>query len=108
MLDPLAVADLFEDQRFLVLPVVRDQLDDRFPDHFVSRITENSFGALVPARHDAVESFTDDGVFRRFDDRGEPCRFGRNILVGFGFLFFPLFFHCDLIASLGFGRSVTA
>src|SRR5581483_3136605 len=71
MLDPLPAADPGQDLLLLALAVCRNQHADRLADGLACRIAEKAAGAGIPAGDDAQEVLADDGVLRRFDDRGE-------------------------------------
>ena len=78
VLHPPAGADLAEHVVLLGAPFRRDDERDRPPDRLGGRIAEQTLGAAVPRRDDAVQILADDRVVARLDDRGELplVRFG--------------------------------
>ena len=68
----LALTDAVEQIAFLVMQVVRDQLEDGPTDHFLRAIPEHLFGGRVPAGHHAIYGFADDGISGRGNDGGKP------------------------------------
>ena len=74
MVDPLTATDAFEDSRFFVVAIDRNEQSHRLADRFLAGIPEETLRAIVPARNDAVDVFRKDGVVGRFDNRGVVLR----------------------------------
>jgi hypothetical protein len=53
VLDPFPASNPLENMRLFVVPVRRDQSQDRFPNNFLRRVSEKSLRADIPARDDA-------------------------------------------------------
>ena len=49
MLDALTTSDTFENRGLLLMPIRRKQNRNRLAYHFLGRITEESFRALIPS-----------------------------------------------------------
>ena len=74
MVDPLTAADAFEDSRFFVVAIGRNEHSHRLADRFLARVPEEALRATVPALNDAVDVFRKDGVVGRFDNSGQALR----------------------------------
>ena len=70
--DAFAAPDALKDTRLLIVALRRNEEGDRFADHLFSRVAKEPLRGLVPAGNEAVEVFTDDCVFGRLDDGGQP------------------------------------
>ena len=69
VLDGLPQQDAGQNMFFFVFVAGRQEAHDRLADHFFCRKSEDFFRSLVPACHHAMHVFSDDGVFRRFNNR---------------------------------------
>jgi hypothetical protein len=54
MVDTLPSPDACQNRSFFIFPVFWDHDRDGLTDRLFSRVTENSLGALVPARDNAI------------------------------------------------------
>src|SRR5438093_6804778 len=69
MFDPVALSQPRDDFGFLIVVTRWNQPGNRLANHLFSRVPKNSFCAAIPARDDAFQGFTDDGVVSRLDNR---------------------------------------
>ena len=65
----LAAFDLFQQLKFLIRPVGRQQAGDRLPNHFRCGVTKHAFRPCIPAQDHAAEIFADDSIVGIIYDR---------------------------------------
>lgn len=83
MVYPFTPLKPLQDFWLFIQAIGRKQNGDRPSDHFLGRVSEDSFRRLVPAMHDAIEIFADDSVIRRSDDGGKQrLRFRERACLG--------------------------
>jgi len=70
MVDALAAPNAREDSRLLIMPVCGNEDGDGFADGLVLRVTEEPFGAFVPANNDAVKVLGENRVVGGLNDGG--------------------------------------
>jgi hypothetical protein len=71
MVDTFAASQPGKNVAFLFQAVLRDQYSNGLANYFLSAITEQALGTLVPADDDTLQRFADDGVVGRFNNRGK-------------------------------------
>src|SRR5665809_127016 len=59
---------------FFFISIQWHQKCDRSADGLLSRVTENALSASIPTRDNAVQSFAENRVIRRFDNKGKSLR----------------------------------
>src|SRR5687767_12094365 len=67
----LTAADLFQDFRFLAVPIGRQERLDCVAQYFFRAVAEHPLSAAVPAHDSTFKIFADNGVIRRLDDGRE-------------------------------------
>src|SRR6516225_8821289 len=83
VLDAPAGRDAFQEPRFLALEMIWNNRGDRFTDHLFGGISEQAFGARIPADDESTEVLADDRIVRRLHDAGElPARLFAAALIG--------------------------
>ena len=65
--DAFARPEPGKNRRFFLEMIGRNNDRDGFAYDLFGLVAKDPFGAFVPTSNDAVQSFTDDGVIRRFD-----------------------------------------
>src|SRR5262245_32724005 len=68
MIDTLATPELAKNSRFFSEPLGWDEQIDLLSDCFCGGVTEHAFRAFVPARDEAVQGLSNDGVVGRLDN----------------------------------------
>src|SRR5437588_281983 len=74
MLDPLASADLAQDQVFIAIQLRWNDRQDRLSNDFFRRPAEDALSRPVPAFYDSIQVLADDGIIRGFGDCSQPER----------------------------------
>src|SRR5262245_14407397 len=69
VIDFLTATNLFEDKILLCLALGRNYHPDRLANHLSGAISKHPLRGQIPRGNDAFESFADDGVIARVDDR---------------------------------------
>jgi hypothetical protein len=62
MLDGSVGTDAFEDDVFVRVQMLGNELEDGSPNHFLGGITEDPGGSIVPTGDDSIKVFADDYV----------------------------------------------
>ena len=70
VLEALAATDAFQNSRFFILTVRRNQNRNGFSDDFVGPVAEKMLGSFVPTRDFSVEILADNRVARRLNNSG--------------------------------------
>ena len=71
VIDALAGANAREDHRFLLLPLGRNQREDRPPDQLVRAVAKDALRGGIAGLDDAVQVFREDRILGRVDDGGQ-------------------------------------
>ena len=64
MFDPFPSLDSFDDDRFLVPAIERDDQRDVLAYRFAGGVTKQPLRTFVPAGYDAFHRLADDGIVR--------------------------------------------
>src|SRR5579875_1593602 len=72
VVDAFAASESGKDASFVGGQFGRNDFYDGLADHLIGGISEEAFGGRVPAGHDALQVFADNGVIAGFDDGGQP------------------------------------
>ena len=70
MIDSLAGTNAREDHRFLLLPLGRNQREDRPPNQLVRAVAKDALHGGIAGLDDAVQVFREDRILGRVDDGG--------------------------------------